>query len=347
MTPDLRLNVGGTSYGGWKEIRVHRGLEEIAGAFEIGVSELWPEQSTPREIRENDRCAVVIDGQTVVTGYVDAVSVEYDNENHGVTVRGRDATGDLVDCSAVHAGGEWRNVTLQQLATSLAKPFGVGVRVETDLGAPFKQWAIEEGESVFENLDRAAKHRGVLLLSDGQGNLVLARPSKNRTGIVLQRGVNILRARAEHKCEQRFSEYIVKGQRAGDDEDNGEAVTSQKASARDPGVPRYRPLVLVAEEQGDGVTFGKRAAFEASVRAARGRTAQVTVQGWKSAGGKLWEPNTLVTLRCPWLRLDRELLISEVDLVLDASGTRAELGLTIPEAYSLLPVPEKPAKELL
>lgn len=336
---DLVLTVNGQSYGGWKSIRVHRGLEEIAGAFELGITELWPDQLQAREIKAGDRCTVAIDGETVITGYVDGVLVSWDNGNHQVSVRGRDATGDLVDCSAIYKTGEWRNVRLDQLARDLCGPFGISVKVETDVGAPFAVWAIQEGESVFECLERAARHRGVLLLSDGLGALVIARPSKQQVGTALERGVNILSARGENSQEERFSQYIIKGQRAGDDQDSGEVVASQRAESKDPGVSRYRPLVIFLEDQGDGATLKQRADFEANVRAARAIDCTLSVQGWSHANG-LWKPNQLVTVRDPWLRLDRDLLIRSVDLALDERGTLAEISLTMPDAYTLLPVPD-------
>ncbi len=346
MSDELILATNGQKYGGWKSIRVHLGIEECSSSFDIGVTEIWPEQKTPREIKDGDQCSVSLAGETLITGYVDAVSVSYDTNNHTVQVRGRDKTADIIDCAAIHKSGEWVNAKLEQIAKDLCKPFGITVKVDTDTGAVFKKWAIEPGETVHETLERAARHRGVLLITDGKGTLIIARPSKKSLGITLERGVNILSASGETSSEQRFSEYIVKGQAAGDDETNGEAVTSQKASAKDKGVKRYRPMIIVSEDQGNIATFKKRADFEANVRAARGRTASITVQGFKHSKG-LWRPNQLITVRDPWLRLDRELLISEVDFTLDESGSRTDLKLALPDAYTLLPVPEQKAKSLI
>lgn len=343
---ELILQTNGQAYGGWKSIRVHLGMEEASSNFDIAVTELWPEQKTAREINAGDECVVKFGNETLITGYTDSVSVSYDNNNHGISVRGRDKTADLVDCSAIHKTGEWRNVKLEQIAKDLCAPFGIQVKTDVDTGAAFKSWAIEPGESVFTCIDRAAKHRGVLLTTDGTGVLIITSASKKSLGITLQRGVNILSANAEDNAEQRFSEYIVKGQAAGDDDTNGEAVTSQKASSKDSGVKRYRPMIIVSEDQGDISSFKKRASFEASVRAGRARTASITVQGFTHAKG-LWRPNQLVTVRDPWLKLSCDLLISEVDFTLDESGSRTELKLALPEAYTLLPVPEKKEGSLL
>jgi prophage tail gpP-like protein len=336
--PDLQLVVGGKVHAGWNRIRVHRGLEEIAGSFDLGVSERWSATVPPLEVRAQDACSVRIDGTTLITGFIDRAANAYDDRNHGISVSGRDATGDLVDCSAEHSKGEWRNADLGQIARDLAQPFGIRVTVAGDIGAPFPSFAIEPGETVFECMERAARQRGARLVSDGLGGLVVgARPAAAAGGALIE-GVNILELELTNDASQRFSVYRVLGQQAGTDDVNGAAAAQVKASANDTGVKRYRPLVLVDEDQGNIAGFQRRAKWEASVRAARALTARVRVQGWKHAGG-LWQPNTLIPLASPAARVDRQLLVTEVDFVVDERGTYTELLLTTPEAYSLLPTP--------
>ncbi len=343
---ELILQTNGKAFGGWKSIRVHLGMEEASSSFDISVTEIWPEQKTEREIHSGDECTIKLANETIITGYIDSASPSYDANNHSMSVRGRDKTADLIDCAAIHKTGEWRKVKLDQIAKDLCAPFGIKVVVDTDIGAPFKAWAIEPGETVHENLERAARHRGVMLMTDGTGVLMITRASKKSLGITLQEGENILTGSAEDNAEQRFSQYIVKGQAQGDDDTNGKAVTTQKANATDKGVKRYRPMIIVSEDQGDIASFKKRADFEANVRSGRARTASITVQGFTHAKG-LWRPNRLVTVRSPWLKLNREMLISEVDFTQDESGTRTDLKLALPEAYSLLPVPDKKAGSFL
>ena len=44
--------------------------------------------------------------------------------DHMISVRGRDATADLVDCSAPSKPGEWQDSTLDQITRGLVAPFG-------------------------------------------------------------------------------------------------------------------------------------------------------------------------------------------------------------------------------
>ena len=169
---DVRLTVNGQHYGGWTSINITRGIEQIAGTFQLKVTEKWPGNPAARPVRPGQSCTVSIDGATVITGYIDDVKPEYDSKNRTVAFTGRDKTGDLVDCSAIYKSGAWEKKSIKTIATDLIKPFGIGLIVNADIGAPFEKASIEEGETVFEILDRLARQRGILLTSDGLGNLV-------------------------------------------------------------------------------------------------------------------------------------------------------------------------------
>jgi prophage tail gpP-like protein len=325
------------SYGGWKSIHIKRGMEQVAGTFELSVSERWPGQDVPRPIRPGAACTLRVDGQTVITGWVDEVAVSYDDRAHTVSVSGRDATGDLVDCSAPST--QFALFTLAEIAEQLCQPYGIGVINRAERGLPFQRMKNNEGDTVFETLEAAARCRGVLLLSDGQGNLVLSRLGGQRVRTPLVLGDNILSMSATFSDRDRYSEYVVKGQTVGTDEWSGESAAQPAGRAVDKAITRHRPLTVLAEEQADGATAQERAEWERNVRFGRGRSMSVTVLGWTHADG-LWTPNRLVRLRDSWLGMDRDLLISEVGLVLDEQGLRSELKLCPPETFERLPLPE-------
>lgn len=343
---EVRLTVNRIEYGGWKSMRLVRGIEQIAGTFELGVSELWPDQKMPREIAPNDECTVTVDGTVAITGYVDDVKVGYSGKQHEVTIAGRDASGDLVDCSAVYRAGKWTGRKMESIASDLCAPFKVAVKAEVDTGGAVADWNIQEGETVFECLERLARLRGALLVSDGRGGIVITRSGKGgRVGVSLERGENILEGAVELSFRDRFSAYTAKGQVAGNDATWGNA-TRLKATASDAMVRRHRPLVVIAEDQADGATLKRRALWEANVRAGKSAQLTIKVQGWSYQDGgarRLWQPNTLVHLRDPWLRCDADLLIKQVTFTLDDGGSIAELALTLPQAFDLIPMLPKGA----
>ena len=332
---DVTLVVSGRRLEGWTSATVIRALETIAGRFSITLSERDPATMGPRTISPGEACAVELDGEQVLKGFVDAVHPAYERESHAIIVTGRDATGDLVDCSAASSPGEWHDTSLLEIAFALVRPFGMEVRAEVDVGAPFRRFRIEEAETVFEAIERACRFRGVLPLSDGDGALVLGAPTRARSAVRLERGVNILSASGESSWTDRFSEYTLLGQQPGNDFLGVPETAHVHATARDPGVTRHRPLTIVAEQALDAVEATERIEWEASVRAARARSARIMVQGWREeeGGGALWSPGRLVRVVDDWLGIDRELLVSTTVQSISDAGTTTQLTLYRESAF--------------
>lgn len=335
--PDVRLEIGTERYGGWTRISIRRSLARAAGTFDLTVAERWPGQDVPRPIQPGAACRVLVDGAPVITGYVDDVRIHYAAGEHAVTVRGRDKTGDLVDCCPPSM--QLAGASLAVIARNLCGPYGVEVvdRAGTSAVPGFKT---NPGDTVFETLEQLARARGVLLTTDGEGRLVLARAGKDKARTVLELGKNVLEARASFSMADRYSEITVLGQTAASDAWSGKAASQQKAVARDAGVPRYRPLTLVAEQEWQGAN--KRAQWEINTRYGKGNVAVYTVYGWKD-GDAVWMPNVLAAVRDGFAGLDVTWLVGDVALTLDGQGYRAELTLSPPEAYE--PEPVKPKKK--
>ena len=330
------LKIDGVFYGGWKTVRVSRSIEQMAGSFSLDVSERWPGQPTRTPIHPGQKCQLLLDGAPVITGWVDGVSTDYDDERHVLRVSGRDATCDLVDCSAIYKTGQWHNVKLDRLARDLCAPFGVDVVVDADVGAAFGSYDIQEGERVFECLERAARLRALLLTSDPLGRLIITRAGAAVCDTALIEGRNIKAERADFIWSERFSEYIVKGyERLGDDGETEDAAPA--ATVKDEIIPRHRPLIVLAETHGENASFAHRAEWEKSIRRGRSCRGSITVQGW-AAQGALWQPNMRVKVTSPLLWLnDAEMLIVGCTYSLDEiTGTLTELAIARPDAFELL-----------
>ena len=336
----IALTVDGARWQGWTDMRVVRSIEAVSGTFDLTLTVDGIGAETPRHrLSPGQPCTVEIGGEVVITGYIDDIAPQMNASSHGVSVRGRDASGDLVDCSAQWPpSGEFASVTVLALAEALARPFGVAVRADVDVGEPLARWRIQEGESVWECLERACRHRALLAVSDGQGGIVLTRAdAATASGANLRPG-DVLEAGATFSLRERYSEYILKGQRPLEDSYLVSQAAAETAQTPDPAVPRHRPLVVVAE---DGADIADRAAWEATTRAGRGLRAEVTVAGWRSRQtGALWHPLTTVRVDLPWLGLAADLLVVAVEWSLDASrGSTTRLDLADPRAFQLQPLP--------
>lgn len=341
----IEIRTGGQFFGGWKSARIPFGLEQIANSFELGVTDKWPGQDAQRLINLGEQCQVLIDGETVITGWVEDVIPEISDQDHSYQVSGRDATGDLVDCSAIHRSGQWSGARLEQIVRDICQPFGIAVRVASGLstGGVFATWAIQEGETAYECIERACRMRAVMPVSDSRGGLLLTRVADSEPVASLIEGENLKYARGDYSRKERFSEYIIKGQaRSNDDDmsfddDEGPTVTSQvMASATDPVVNRYRPLIVLAEDMGSASTYKQRAEWERNVRRGRSKRVTARVTGWRNAAGELWRANTIVHLTSSSLSTDADLLVAGGTYILDDQGEVTELKLVSPSAFDLL-----------
>lgn len=343
-THEVALVIDGAGYLGWTDVSVERAIDTMVGSFDLSLvskektgAEDWP-------INDGAECVIMIGDEVLITGYVDAVTRQISEEQRGIRVRGRDKAADLVDCSAINKPGSWSGQKLETIARALAAPFGISIDVTSDTGAAFKKFALQQGETVFAAIDRMARYRGLVAYSAGDGTVRIGTADTGtRAGRVVE-GVNMKSAEATRDVSNRFSEYVVKGQAAGDDHRNGKAVSQVKGTATDTGVKRYRPLLVIGEEQSDTASLVKRAKWEAAVRSGRGQPLAVTVPGWLTDAGKVWQPGARAAVEIPSCNVSGDLLVESVRTFRDGErGSVTDLALVPPEAWTQLAEPEESA----
>lgn len=342
MPEIVTLEVDGKAFEGWTSVQVAKGLQNPAGAFALTYAARSQDGAPPAGIRVGAPCRVLIGGEPVIDGHVDATDPGFDARDRRLSVSGRDKAADLVDCSALNSPGTWKDRTLPQIAGDLLAPFGLSAEVEGDPGPPFKAFALQQGESVWEALERLTRFRGLMLVSTGDGSVRLIRPGRRRADFVLRQGETLMAVSGGRNDVDRFARYVVKGQSAGDDEVNGPAAAGPSAEAADPGARPGRTLLIVAEEQATLASLKLRADWEANVRAARSQTWSITVQGWRDPAGALWAADLVVPIEAPWAELTGDQLIVDVDFRLDADGgSTTRLTCQPPDAWT----PAPPASE--
>ncbi|PIW54584.1 MAG: hypothetical protein COW16_10365 [Sphingomonadales bacterium CG12_big_fil_rev_8_21_14_0_65_65_10] len=338
---EILLVVDGTAYFGWTALEVERSIEAMAGSFSLDLAAKERTALPDWPLAEGAACTVTLAGKTLITGWIDEIDRSLGPEERSLRIRGRDRTGDLVDCSAVNSPGSWRNRPLAAIATALLEPFGIALDVEGDQGKPFARFALQQGESVFEAIERMARYRGLVAFSRGDGRLVVGNPDSAIVAGSLREGDNVLRIEARRNQAERFSEYLVKGQSSGSDARSGASVAQVAARASDAGITRYRPLTLIGEEQSDRAALSRRAKWEAAVRSGRGHRVTATVPGWFSTPGTPWTPGRRVSVRAPSVDVDEEMLVERVRLTRDGqNGTVSEIDAVPPQAWTQLPETE-------
>jgi prophage tail gpP-like protein len=332
LEADLRKNrnevflyVNNKIYSGWKEVSITRSFEAMAGSFSLSVAESKNIDSF--DLFCGDQVIVKIGNDDVITGYIDDYNPSIDKESHSITITGRDKTADLVDCSASYKSGQWNNQNILKIAKDLCKDFGIEVKTNIKKLPAIKNFKLQTSETVHEALDRLAKQFGFVISSTRDGSkLFITRSSSENLDITLKEGENILSASGSYSFKDRFSEYIVKPQQ-------NQSLSKIKGICKDETIKRYRPKISVSEYVLNKPEANTRAKWEAIVSAGKSSDIEIEVQGWRMPNGELWDVNKLVMIDCPSIRVNKNLLITEVNYKKNDNGTTTSLKLKRPDAF--------------
>jgi len=131
--PVVSMRVGGRVLAGWLQSEVSVSIEALAGTFSV------PATLVPGDvpmIKRQDEIEILVGDEVVITGYVMSADPFYDERDIGINVAGRDRTGDLVNSTAMHKGGQWKAVKIDRIVRDLVDPFRIKVVVAQLRGEP-------------------------------------------------------------------------------------------------------------------------------------------------------------------------------------------------------------------
>jgi prophage tail gpP-like protein len=336
---DVTLAVGSQRIAGWTRVRITRGIERLPSEFDIEFTEYYPGANATVSVLPGAPCRVYIGADLMLTGYVDRYLPSLDADQHLIRVTGRGKCQDLVDSSAEWEGGQISGTSALDVAAKLAEPYGITVTAPDGPGLAIPQFNLMFGETAAEIIDRIARFSALLYYDGPDGNLILSQVGTTRAASGFAQGVNVERASASFTMDQRFSEYKVMMQSMAALGDFGGAGDLQ-ASTADPQVPRHREKFIVCEAGFQGIDLAqKRAIWEAKRRFGRSFQLSLTTDGWRDAAGRIWTPNSSVPISLPALKMNNlTWVIGEVTFLRDDKGTRAEISLMPPDAFTVEPI---------
>lgn len=363
----VELRSRGKALKGWTDVSITAGITMAARSFSVAITHQWPgAEDVLSAVELGDPCEVWIGKDPVLTGFVFAKPVTYSADSVSVQISGRSRTADIIDCCpaasaiASSSGGiesvwestrivgpagtvqtpatpkaaQWRGQKIEQIASDLCAPYGVEVVAQASTGDPIEQHAVDPGETCFESIARLLTLGQLFAMDDEAGRLVITKAGAlGDAAGGLELGVNILSANARRDASGIFSDYVVEGQRAGNDLAFGSAAAHIRAGATDVETRRHRLLALTQSGSVTPNLCRQLAAFERRRRRALLDAVSYTVVGWRDAAGKLWRPNSLVHVRDTLLGIDRKLLLSEVTYTLSSQGQLSYLNLAPVEAF--------------
>jgi prophage tail gpP-like protein len=362
----VSLTVAGQVYRRWTEMEVTRDLRDIAGGFELRLidsgraaqaARQYP-AATPPPIQCGQACTLALDGEPVLVGWIEDVDADETGERLEFCVRGRDRAGDLVECAPLPDGpAQFSNLTLLAFTQKVCAPFGLSVRADIDVGAPFPTIVINPHETALAAIEKQARQRTALVVSDGVGGLILTRGGVRRGPAPLVRGDNLVSLRRHVSWRQRFSDIYVKGQSArgagtrrgvGVVLDVGGAPSATPPAtvaagaqgvlmtghARDPEINRYRPHVRLTRSQAGMSTTQEQAEWLVRVLRGEGTDLQYGVLDWRAGDAQaLWRPNEVVHVSDPIAAIEGDMLVAGVRYIAGPRGLLTELRIVGLSAY--------------
>ncbi len=341
---DLTLQVGGLALSGWTALRVTRGIERLPSEFDVEMTERWPGEFHTVSVKPGDFCQVRLGGDLVLTGYVDRWRPSLEADRHSIRVTGRGKCEDLVDCAAEWPNRQFANMDVLAIARALARPYANNITVTAlaDVGDPIPQFNFNVGETAWSVIERVCRYRGLLAYDDPSGNLILSRVASVVAASGLSEGVNVERAEGMFSMDERFSEYDAYTLTVQPLREVG--PLAPRAVATDSGVPRHRRHEIISEVAAMLDMPELRAKWEAARRLGRSMMIRATVDSWRDRAGALWQPNTLIPVHLPSMRVFKETwALGEVTYRRDMDGTHADLVVMplqafLPEPFNLYPI---------
>lgn len=366
----IQIFIEGREFKGATDKEVSLDMENFAASFNFScrdaeanadalVKTLGPWNA---RLKAQQKIKIKVNGELVLDGKIEKRSSEFSDQTAEITLDGRCKAGNMVDCAALVDGpAEFKNVKLEQAAKKIAAPYGLGVRSEVDTGEPFPRYGLDLAETAHRAIEKGARQRQALALSDGIGNIVITRAGAKRAAGKIMLPGNVKSASMGEDCTERYSDTIVHGQheKAGK-ERKGEAAldktaeplapadrqagdgsatkherkgTVAKGVARDDEVKDYRPKVYLARTKAEQMSAQEEAEWRRNT--ARGKGEQITyiVYG-HDVDGTLWRPNTIAPVEDAYNAVDRDMMITKVSFRESEDGPETELTVTSPEAFA-------------
>lgn len=343
----MELEVNGIQYGRFTQASAVISLDSVARGFSFTAVST---EGLPLPFKGGEPCRVIVDGAPVLDGFIEIVDVDYDDQDHAITIEGRSKTGDLVDSSL--EGKEINApISLKKIIEDVIAEIGLEIAVIDNTGiADFNEAEDKLGPAVGENaftfIERLARKRQVLLTSNGNSDVVITRSDPTEIEVNLQNIVgsnsnNIISGSVSYDHSQRFRDYLVKSQQNtsslvfGGNADLSNVV-DQGGSALDEEVRTGRKLVIKAEKASSNDQATERAIWEANIRRTRSQAYSATVNEYRTKSGELWSENKLVTITDEFADINARMLINSIEFKFGVTeGRKTVLGFVDKDAYKV------------
>lgn len=326
----ITIAVGGTSWSAFEEVTVRAAFNEAARSFSFTAAAELGASATNAVFQKGTPVQISANGDLLLKGYVNRKQPSLSARSAKIVVSGRSSSADLVDGAAEHDTGRFENKNPKEIGDEVSSNYqGTGFDTDQQLDK-IEQYQLTQGETCFRCVEKMARQQGMTLAGTADGRINITKAGSQRHSGGLIEGQNILIGSADHNDSNQHSKITVRGQRPfGHGVDNLEI----EAIAREAGVKRHRPVIIIQDEDTTKDRAKKRAKNRRDRAAGNALKATISTQGFRDQGGQLWTPGFLVWVESPFLDIAQDMLIESVDYTQDDGGSICSINLTDPRSY--------------
>ena len=325
----ITIVVGGARWSAFTDISVNAAFNEAARDFTFVVAAELGASATNAIFGVGVEVEIYANADLLLKGAVNRRQPLFDAKQARITVSGRSLSQDLVDGSAEHDTGNFKNKDPLEIANEVSKKYRAKFKTDQKLTKK-EQYKITQGESVFRCVEKLCREQGMTLAGTADGDINITKAGdKRQTGGLIE-GVNILKGGADHNDANQHSEITVRGQRPFG---HGAEALEIEAIVRESGVKRHRPLIIVQDHDTTKDLTKKRAKNLRDRKSGDALKATITTQGFRDEAGQLWTPGHLVWVESAFLDIAQDMLIERVSYQQDDGGSIATISLTDPRSY--------------
>lgn len=270
---------------------------------------------------------VSLDKQLQLTGNLTKPSRSRTKTSTTTKLVGFSKTFNFVD-SHIPSRYEFSAQTLHTMATDLAKATATKVVFETDPGGIFLRKSARRGQSAFTFLKPLAQDRSQLMSCTPKGELLFhtANVDGQPVGTIAEGSSLIAEEfKADYDGRKRFKTYKVVSM---------SPFGPAQAVVSDDNINQPRHRVIDGSDIAGSVQ--EIAAWQKNLAVVDALTMPVPMTGWNGPDGKLWQPNTLVTIESETMFIPDgfTFLIRSVEFVFFKTTKAAIVSIIPPNAYT-------------
>lgn len=331
---EVALSIDGERFRFWQSMTLTRAIDtmdtlEFTAPFEVD-NEAFKNIFVPFKFKD---VSVSVGGIALFKGVMLVPIPRLEANRKSVTVSGYSLPGVLNDCNIPASAFplEFNGQGLKDIAKTIAGHLGLSIEFEEQQGPVFERVAADPTKKALEFLSELARQRNFIISSTPQGKLLFQRSVEVGQPVArLAQGSPPLTAIAAQFKPQEFYSHITGLQPATAGIDGSQyTVVNTKLK----GV--IRPFTFKADD-----TTG--ADVKAAVEAKAGRmfanavSYSASITSWRDPQGKLWRPNTTITLIAPGAMIysEYEFVIRSIRFSKDEDSESVVLNLVLPGSFS-------------